>query len=284
MAATVERPPATDDPPAAFAPLSDDIIARQTDAGSFSRGKTYFRGKRIFNAVRRGNLLRARCRGSSGGPYLVEATLAPADKPKSRNPVKYLCTCPRGGFCKHVVALLLTWIDKPESFDVRPPIADLLASKSREELVTLIEAMLAAGPNLEPLIELPPPAAIAPDTSPVDEAAIRRLVGNAFPDAENEEYGGGYGSYGNYDYGYDDFSFATHELERVVGYADAYIEGGHWRNAMLVSAVLAEQLPPELDVYQDEEGELGDLLRRTDANLAACLEAQERLAAAERDK
>ena len=158
MARTIVRPPATTDGNQAtsgLAPLSDDIIARQTDSGSFSRGKTYFRGKRIFNAVRRGDLLRARCRGSSGGPYLVEATLAPADKPKSRNPVTYLCNCPRGGFCKHVVALLLTWIDRPESFDVRPPIADLLAGKSREELVALIEAMLAADPNLEPLIELP---------------------------------------------------------------------------------------------------------------------------------
>src|SRR5215213_4996702 len=288
MAATVERPPATDDPPAAFAPLSDDIIARQTDAGSFSRGKTYFRGKRIFNGVRRGNLLRARCRGSSGGPYLVEATLAPADKPTSRNPVKYLCTCPRGDFCKHVVALLLTWIDKPESFDVRPPIADLLAAKSREELVALIEAMLAADPNLEPLIELPPPAAITPTAAPVDEAAVRRLIDNAFFDSEDEEYEGGYGGYssyggyGSYDYSHDRFSLAIGELERVVGYADAYVEGGHWRNAMLVSVVLAEQLPSQLDGYQDEEGELSDLLRRTDANLAACLEAQERLPAKER--
>ena len=285
MARTIARQPTTTDENQAnngLAPLSDDVIARQTDAGSFSRGKTYFRGKRIFNTVRRGDLLHARCRGSSGGPYLVEAELAPADKPTSRNPVKYQCSCPRGGFCKHVVALLLTWIDKPESFDVRPPIADLLASKSREELVALIEAMLAADPNLEPLIELPPPAAIAPDASPVDETAIRRLIATAFPDPEDEEYGGGYGGYGSYDYGYDNFSFATGELERVVGYADAYIESGHWRNAMLVSAVLAEQLPSELDVYQDEEGELSDLLRRTDANLAACLEAQERLPAEER--
>jgi hypothetical protein len=90
MARTITRPPTTIDgnqTTNGLSPLSDEIIARQTDAGSFSRGKTYFRGKRIFNAVRRGDLLRARCRGSSGGPYLVEATLAPADKPKSRNPV-----------------------------------------------------------------------------------------------------------------------------------------------------------------------------------------------------
>src|SRR5262249_42963800 len=151
MAATAECSAITEESAAQFASLSDDIIARQTDAGSFSRGKTYFRGKRIFNAVRRGPLLRARCRGSSGGPYIVQAILAPADRAKTKNPITYQCTCPRGGFCKHVVALLLTWIDKPESFDVRPPIADLLAGKSREELLALIEAMLAADPNLEPL-------------------------------------------------------------------------------------------------------------------------------------
>ncbi len=282
MATAVEPPTALEETHAEFASVTESDIAAQTDAGSFSRGKTYFRGKRIFHAVRRGNLLRARCRGSSGGPYLVEVTLAPADKPKSRNPVKYLCTCPRGGFCKHVVALLLTWIDKPESFDVRPPIAELLSAKTREELVALIEAMVVADPNLEPLIELPPPSAIAPTATPVDEAAIRRLIGSAFFEPEDEEYEGDYASYGSYDYGYDRFSFASNELERVVGYADAYIEGGHWRNAMLVSAVLAEELPSELDVYQDEEGELADLLRRTDANLAACLEAQERLPADER--
>jgi uncharacterized Zn finger protein len=285
MARTIAHFPAStqeNNAAADFAPLTETDIAAQTDAGSFSRGKTYFRGTRIFNAVRRGNLLRARCRGSSGGPYLVEATLAAADKPTSRNPAKYQCNCPRGGFCKHVVALLLTWIDTPESFDVRPPIAVVLAGKSREELVALIEAMLDANPNLEPLIELPPPTVLAPDASPVDETAIRRLIGSAFSDPEDEDYGGGYGGYGNYDYGYDDFSFATGELERVVGYADAYLESGHWRNAMVVSAVLAEQLPSELDVYQDEEGELANLLRRTDANLAACLEAQERLPAEDR--
>ena len=47
--------------------------------------------------------MRAACRGSSGGPYRVEATLAVAGE-GGRNPVEYFCDCPRGGFCKHVVA------------------------------------------------------------------------------------------------------------------------------------------------------------------------------------
>jgi hypothetical protein len=179
-------------------------------------------------------------------------------------------------------------MDKPEAFDVRPPISDLLTSKSREELVALIEAMVSAHPELEPLIALPPPTAASPDATPVDESAIRRIIAGALRDPdEYDEYGGGYGQFDRYEfsYGYDEYDDASQvaaELQKVVEYADAYVDGGFWRNALVVSAVMSEQLASELGAYQDEEGELADLLRRTDANLAACLEAQERLPAEER--
>ena len=152
-----------------FALLSDDEIAKQTDAGSFSRGKTYFRGRRIYNGVRRGATLRARCRGSSGGPYHVEATLATLDQTARTNPVSFLCNCPRGGFCKHVVALLLTWIDNPDAFEVRPPLAEVLAEKSKEELIGAIELFLKVNPDLERLLELPTPIAAPPSDAPIDE-------------------------------------------------------------------------------------------------------------------
>jgi uncharacterized Zn finger protein len=275
---------AAEERPVDFAPLSDDAVAKQTDSGSFSRGKTYFRGKRIFNAVRRGNTIRARCRGSSGGPYRVEATLATADQKKQRNPVSYACDCPRGGFCKHVVALLLTWIDKPEAFEVRPPIGELLAGKSQEELVALIEAMVAKDPDLEPLLELPPPAALKPGDAPVDEAAIRRLIAaamNSGRDYDNDGYGygNGYGSRDRYDYydDYDNSSRVASELEPVITLAEGYAEGGHWRNGLLVAATLVEELTPALDDYADDNGDLSTLLLRSGATLAACLAAQEQL-------
>jgi hypothetical protein len=269
MAALQERETTTGAPIVEFAPLGDDQIAAQTDAGSFSRGKTYFRGKRIFNAVRRGDLLRARCRGSSGGPYLVEASLAPTGDPGARNPVRYHCTCPRGGFCKHVVALLLTWQERPEAFDI------------------LVAAMVSAHPELEPLIALPPPATMTPNAAPVDETAIRRIVAGALHDPDEYEERGGYGQYDRYEfsYGYDEYDDASQvaaELRKVVEYGDAYVDGGFWRNALVVSAVLAEQLAPEIGEYYDEEGELSRLLHRADANLAACLEAQAQAAADER--
>jgi uncharacterized Zn finger protein len=276
---------------AGFAPLDDDAIAAQTDAGSFSRGRAYFRGKRIFEAFRRENTLRARCHGSSGGPYRVEATLATSDLPKARNPVSCFCTCPRGGFCKHIVALLLTWVDDPVSFEVRPPIADILAGKSREELIALIEQMVRDHPNLEKLIDRPVLIANPLSDAPVNETAIREQIAAAIEEESGDDYDeydryDHYDAYGEYD-GFDEYEneqghrIAT-KLEPLVKLLEAYADAGHWRNSLLVAATFVEEVAPHLTEIEDEAGELDALVSRADAKLAACLDIQNQLPAEQR--
>jgi uncharacterized Zn finger protein len=253
-----------------LAPLTREGIEARTDAGSFKRGRGYAHAGRIFGAFRRERTLRARCHGSSGGPYLVEATLAPADKPKAKNPVSYACDCPRGGFCKHVVALLLTWVEQPERFEVRAPIADALGERSRGELIALIEAMVRDVPELEPLLDLPIPAASAASAEAIDEAAIRRQIAAALRDD------GGYGRRGWY--GYDDYYGASSRmagnLERIGALADDYANAGDWRNLLLVDATIVEEVAPNLTTMYDESGDLSSLLANADAHLSACLDAQ----------
>ncbi|MCD6030182.1 MAG: hypothetical protein K0S78_2356, partial [Thermomicrobiales bacterium] len=72
MAQTAPAPSiSTENPENAIvlAPLTAETVAAQTDEGSYKRGRGYFRSGRIFDAVRRETTLRARCHGSSGGPY-----------------------------------------------------------------------------------------------------------------------------------------------------------------------------------------------------------------------
>jgi uncharacterized Zn finger protein len=88
------------------------------------------------------------CQGSSGGPYRVEAELVPRDAPGREQIAGWSCTCPRGGFCKHIVALLLTWIATPERFAPRREVGELLASKSREELLSQLNDILERQPEL----------------------------------------------------------------------------------------------------------------------------------------
>jgi hypothetical protein len=271
-----------------LAPLTAETVAAQTDEGSYKRGRGYFRSGRIFNAVRRETTLRARCHGSSGGPYVVEATLAKEGQRTRHNPVTFSCNCPRGDFCKHVVALLLTWIEQPEKFAVRPPLDEVLASKTQQELIALIGLMLREAPDLESLLEMPLPLGGLRE-SDLDEAVIRRQIANAL--REGEDRWNGYGGGGRYSYGYgydhygswdeydDPASRIARKLEPVAGLADAHVADQQWRSALAVSACLIEELAPKLADYADENGDLTDLLSRADTNLAACLEAQAALPA-----
>jgi uncharacterized Zn finger protein len=299
MARTAVRNRATDQnhTQPEFVPLTDEHIAAQTDSGSFSRGKTYFRGGRIFAGVRRQSTLRARCYGSSGGPYVVEATLATTDGKTTKNPVSFACNCPRGGFCKHVVALLLTWIDNPETFDLRPPLAEVLAAKSQDELIGLIEQMLRFHPEMEQMLELPVPVTGTLSDDPVDEAAIRRQIAVAMKDDRGQHhYNPGY----RYDYDYrgyhgfhddEDYEVGSRvaaKLEPLIELAEQYAAAGIWRNALAVAATFAEEVAPQLETFDDESGDLDLLVSRADVTLAACLDAQgtlppdQQLTAAER--
>src|SRR5690242_9454702 len=105
--ATTEAPQTGADVRVRFKPLTATDVERRTDSASYRNGLSYERNDYIEDAVLRGTLLRARCQGQSGGPYTVTATLVPGDAPRDDPLAGWSCTCPRGGFCKHIVALLL---------------------------------------------------------------------------------------------------------------------------------------------------------------------------------
>jgi uncharacterized Zn finger protein len=252
---------------AGFVPLTERLIREQTDSGSFSRGQSYLRNGYLFDTYRRGNVLHARSHGSSGGPYRIEATLTPADATTAENPVTFFCDCPRGGFCKHVVAMLLAWVNAPEDFGVRPPVGELLAGKSREELIALIEQMLQAEPDLENLIALPMPGAGRLDGHEVDEAAIRRQVEAALRDDD------GYDRRGYHD-DYHAGSRVGGKLRRLVALGTAYADAGEALNAVNVLATIVEAAAGSLSTLRDDGGEFGQVLIECDATLAAVLDAQ----------
>lgn len=274
--------------PVRLAPMGEAHVARQTDSGSFKRGGTYARGKRIFNAIRRDAHLRANCRGTSGGPYLVEVTLATGDKPVGRNPITFHCNCPRGGFCKHIVALLLTWIATPEKFTVRPPIGEMLAGKSQAELAALIELMVRTRPELEKLIPAPVVFPVKADAGPVDEDTIRQQIVAVLPNPDGPEEWDydtyhGYGSYGygqGYGYEYGDEGYGglsaneQDALQRILDQANAYAKVGHWLNVLRIASVFVEQTAPELESLMGEDDAIEGLLQQCDQLLAACLDAQ----------
>src|SRR5438552_3586800 len=137
-----------------FKPLSEADIQAYTDSASFRKGYDYYLEDAIVEPVLSESVLRGFCHGSSGGPYRVEATLLPVDEKSSNKLAFGSCGCPRGGFCKHRVALLLTWVHHPERFVVRSGLMGRLQEKSHAELLALLEQLLQRQPDVEPLVEL----------------------------------------------------------------------------------------------------------------------------------
>ncbi len=155
--------------------LTEAHIHELASGKSFERGETYYRDGAVLEPVRQAMELRAQCEGSDYEPYQVSATLAEGGIAETS------CTCPYdyGGICKHVVALLLTYVHEPQAFRSIPPLATLLDGRSQEELIALIGRMIKHEPELLSLVELSVATEQATQGKLLDASAYRRQTRRA---------------------------------------------------------------------------------------------------------
>jgi uncharacterized Zn finger protein len=236
--ATTEQPPT----------LTEAHIRELASAQSFERGMDYFHSEAILEPVRQGMTLRAACEGSEYEPYQVSATLT-LDGIGDTD-----CTCPYdwGGLCKHIVALLLTYVHTPDAFHAVPPLHALLAKSSKADLIALIGAMLEREPGLMTLVEAT--AATRRDRS-VDLETCRRQVRRALRQ--------------------DSLRAIEKDLQAWQDAADRLARAGEWQQAGAVYQVLlAESVSQYDDELQmlDEDGDIALLVDAYAQGLRTCLQ------------
>jgi len=158
-----------------FPALTHTDIQRWVGSATLQKGMSYFSHGAIYESRRKGQTLKARCRGSQASAYNLQATFGPAGIATAH------CSCPvgAGGRCKHVAALLLTWVDDPTSFKEIEDLAVALEKRSKAELIALIQLMTQREPDLEMLLEMPFPGNEAGE-KPLDAQVIRRQAEHAF--------------------------------------------------------------------------------------------------------
>ena len=127
----------------------DDVRAKVTEQ-SYDRGVDYYHSGTVESATLRGNRLFASVQGSEWDPYQVGITFSETDFTAS-------CTCPYdwGGYCKHVVAALLTVSDdnSPIPVVIKPPVADLIAEMDAASLRALVCQLIDADPGLADIVD-----------------------------------------------------------------------------------------------------------------------------------
>jgi len=229
----------------------DEIRNRASDA-SYTRGESYYRNDSIFDTVRRGNQIEGYCAASSQPqPYRVRAVF------NSYGIAETSCTCSYeyGGDCKHIVALLLMYFHHPEYFEERPPVADVLAERSKDELIALIRQMIDHSPELQSLIDRPVPAKGL--QTPVDTASIRKELRRVLRDAP--EWGD---------------NRAEQTVNSIAKTAEEFASQGDWRNASVIYRAILEECVNQAEYfYYDEEGYYGGAVNDVVTKLCECLPA-----------
>ncbi|MBN1680936.1 MAG: SWIM zinc finger domain-containing protein [Anaerolineae bacterium] len=223
--------------------FSEDMLRRHTTAESFARGEQYYTRKTVRDPVRRGATLEAQVEGSQFTPYRVTITLDEAGIRSAS------CTCPYhfGGYCKHVVAVLLTYIRQPETFAEQPELSEPLESLPAEQLRKLIRTLLDQKPELNDwfhvmissLAPVSQPETQPVQRSPVDVTAFRRQIKHAI---------------GQIDYGrhWETIWAVVGDLEAAHNQAKAFLHGGDSANALALMRVLGEEVIPNYENLEEE--------------------------------
>lgn len=129
--------------------LNHQQIQARTVGESYYRGETLYDERAIFLPVRRANELSALCVGSAATAYHVRVRL------NQSGIIETSCTCPYdwGGDCKHIVAMLLTFLNQPERFRIGKSLREELISLKKDELVDVIEQMIERFTGLDEIVE-----------------------------------------------------------------------------------------------------------------------------------
>jgi uncharacterized Zn finger protein len=159
--------------------LTEASLRRQATAKSFERGESYYQSGSVVSLTQRGQVLRADVEGSNVHPYCVTVEF------DSGGIKTVYCNCEYcfEGWCKHIVAIVLTCIRQPEKIETRPTPDQLLTPLDSQQLRRILEKLMGDRPELIDTIDLLIAQQTEPTSAPpqqrqttVDPAPFRRQV------------------------------------------------------------------------------------------------------------
>ena len=216
--------------------VTQEIIRALATPESFARGRSYFDDGAVSDLIQRAGRLTAEVEGSEFAPYQVSIRLHDGGVAEA------WCSCPYdwGGYCKHIVAVLLKFADETTHVIERKPLAELLRGLDQSHLIELLEKRADSDPELAAWIEaeltttVEPPSPRRTDAgrrrTPVDPEPVREYARNLLAKRQRGgRYWDGYRPSGDME-----------ELQRLVEKAVPFLEVGDGGNALRILEPIAE--------------------------------------------
>jgi uncharacterized Zn finger protein len=232
----------------------EDVEAR-FGVGTMRKAEPYTHGGSVIGTRQQGNTLKAQVWGTADRPYRVEIVFDRGEIAHAR------CSCPvgSGGYCKHVAAVLLTWAESSQPFTEVEDLDAMLASRSKEELIALVKQMLRQEPDLEDLLEVPLPAGNPSATAAADPEAFRRQAAAAFQHVE---------------YGWGVEGQIAGSLQATMAIGEGFARESNHAAAVGVYVAVLDELKKHFEQFNDEEGELQEVVNSCVSALGAILQVE----------
>lgn len=253
--------------------MDESRVRDHTSPESFRRGEDYYLQGAVLSVTRRGGALQAEVAGSDFAPYNVRVYFDEAGVADAT------CSCPYewGGWCKHIVAVLLAHTREPEEVKELPALEETLSELDRDRLKELLLKLAERDPSLAGVIESELSLSASHEARPVNTETIRRRIRAGVRDMD----------YGHYD-DYWSPSGDLDEARRVLDGAWDFIRADDGRNALAVLEAITEEYLEarktlDWEMIGDYGGELMEFFEEVGAALTEALLIVDDLAPRERE-
>ncbi|RPI01464.1 MAG: hypothetical protein EHM71_16390, partial [Zetaproteobacteria bacterium] len=253
--------------PEATSPLRGIIdhqaLRRMAGGRSFERGEGYFAGGRVSDrAEDRGKIV-----AEVHGTRTYRVALWAED-----GALEYSCTCPvgqDGDFCKHCVAVGLTWLDPAGAGPRKAPkrekpsvtmddVRAWLADRDKSKLVDMLMEQAMEDGRLRQRLLLEAARASAKG---IDLRTYRRAIDAAVDAGEFVDYE-------------DAFDYSQGIEEAVKG-IESLLQDGHAPEAIEIAEYALERVERAIEHVDDSDGHMGGILEQLQTlHLAACKQAK----------
>jgi uncharacterized Zn finger protein len=244
--------------------ITESMIRAGTSPESFRRGEEYYREGAISNTTIQGNLLSGECAGTYAPYYRVQVELDEAGI------ARVSCTClyEYGGYCKHIVALMLAYMHRPKSFTLRKAPAELLADLDRDDLVAILTKLIQEQPDLYDRIEAMtsiPSKSKKKRKKKVDIEVYRRHILSIAHGLDGMRMSEAYWHVGG----------LANQLREVQEAAVKFLDAGDAETALEILLVLLEEASRAIEYIDDSDGELGGFVGELGTPLAEAILSME---------
>lgn len=252
--------------------ITESMIRAGASPESFLRGQEYYREDAVSNTAIQGVLLSGECAGTYAPYYRVQVELDEAGIAETS------CTClyESGGYCKHIVALLLAYLHRPKSFAARKAPAELLSDLDHNDLIAILIKLVQEQPDLYDRIEAMtsvPSKSKKQRKKKVDIEVYRRRILGIVRSLDGMRMSEAYWHVGG----------LANQLREVKESAMKFLDAGNAETALEILLVLLEESSRGIEHIDDSDGELGGFVGELGIPLAEAILSME-LSQVERDR